>query len=52
MGTLLLFALVLMLCGSLTSWSYGRRWDHDPSGLSVALIILVVLVVTHAIGTH
>ena len=47
LGTILLVILVLMLIGSIPTWSHSRSWGYGPSGgLGVVVIILVALVLT------
>ena len=47
LGTILLVILVLMLIGSVPTWSHSRSWGYGPSGgLGVVVIILVALVLT------
>lgn len=47
LGTILLVVLVLMLIGSIPSWSHSRNWGYGPSGgLGVIAIIVVVLLMT------
>lgn len=46
LGTLLIILLVLMLLGSVPTWSHSRNWGYAPSGgLGLVLVILVVLVI-------
>ena len=47
LSTILLIILILLLLGALPSWPYSRGWGYGPSGLTlVLLVILVVLLVT------
>ena len=47
LGTILLVVLVLMLIGSIPSWSHSRNWGYGPSGgLGVIAVIVVVLLLT------
>jgi hypothetical protein len=42
--TVLLVVLVLLLLGALPAWPYSRSWGYGPSGVTGAvLLILVVL---------
>ena len=44
MGTILLILLVLVVLGTLPTYSHSRNWGYGPSGLgSLLLIVLVVL---------
>lgn len=44
LGTILLIVLVLMLIGSLPTWSHSRSWGYGPSGgLGLIFVILLVL---------
>ncbi len=47
LGTILLVVLVLMLIGSIPTWSHSRSWGYGPSGgVGVLVIILVALLLT------
>jgi Protein of unknown function (DUF3309) len=47
LGTILLIVLVLMLVGTLPTWSHSRSWGYGPSGgLGLVVVILVVLLLT------
>lgn len=47
LSTILLIILILMLLGALPTWPYSRAWGYGPSGLTlVLLVILVVLLAT------
>ena len=50
LGTILIVLLILVLLGSvgtLPRWSHSRSWGYGPSGLTlVLLVILVVLLAT------
>ena len=47
LGTILLVVVVLMLIGSIPSWSHSKSWGYGPSGgLAVAAVIVVVLLMT------
>lgn len=47
LGTILLVVLVLMLIGSIPSWSHSKSWGYGPSGgLAVVAVIVVVLLMT------
>ena len=47
LGTILLVVIVLMLIGSIPSWSHSKSWGYGPSGgLGVIAIIVVVLLMT------
>jgi hypothetical protein len=47
LGTILLVVLILMLIGSIPSWSHSKSWGYGPSGgLGVIVIIVVVLLLT------
>lgn len=44
LGTILIVVLILMLLGSVPSWSHSRSWGYGPSGgLGVVLLIVVIL---------
>ena len=46
-GTILLVILVLVLIGSIPTWSHSRNWGYGPSGgLGVVVLILLVLVLS------
>jgi len=47
LGTILLVVLVLMLLGSIPSWSHSKSWGYGPSGgIGILVIILIVLLLT------
>lgn len=47
LGTILIVVLVLMLVGSVPSWSHSKNWGYAPSGgVGLLLIILLVLLLT------
>ncbi|MGE0660985.1 MAG: DUF3309 family protein [Reyranellaceae bacterium] len=47
LGTILLIVLILLLLGALPAWPYSRSWGYGPSGVTlVIVIILVVLLLT------
>ena len=47
LGTILLVVVVLMLIGSIPSWSHSKSWGYGPScGLAVVAVIVVVLLMT------
>ncbi len=44
LGLILLIIVVLMLIGSIPSWSHSRNWGYGPSGgIGLVLVILIVL---------
>lgn len=46
LGTILLIVLILMVIGTLPTWSHSRSWGYGPSGgLGLIVLILIVLVV-------
>jgi hypothetical protein len=50
LGTILIVLFVLLLLGALPAWPHSRSWGYFPSGgLGLALVILLVLVLTHRI---
>lgn len=47
LGTILIVILVLVLLGTIPTWSHSRSWGYAPSGLvTVLLIVLIVLLLT------
>lgn len=47
LGTILIVILVLLLLGTIPTWSHSRSWGYAPSGLvTVLLIVLIVLLLT------
>jgi hypothetical protein len=49
-GTILLVVLILMLLGSVPTWPHSKNWGYGPTGgVSLLLVILVVLLLTHSI---
>lgn len=50
MTTFLIILLVLLLIGALPTWPHSRNWGYVPSGgLGFVLLLLVILVLTHAV---
>ena len=50
LGTILLVLVILMLVGSLPTWSHSRGWGYFPTGgLGLLFIILLVLVLMNKI---
>ena len=46
-GTILLVILVLVLIGSVPTWSHSRNWGYGPSGgVGVIVLILLILLLT------
>ena len=43
MGIILLIVLLLLVFGSLPTWSHSRSWGYRPSGL-LGIILVVVLI--------
>jgi len=43
MGTILLIILVLLLIGSLPTWSYSRSWGYRGSGLIGLFLVLLIV---------
>lgn len=44
LGMILLIVLILLLIGTVPSYSYSRDWGYGPSGiLGVLLIVLIIL---------
>jgi hypothetical protein len=44
LGTIVLIIVILLLLGSVPTWSYSSNWGYGPSGLlGVVVIILIVL---------
>lgn len=47
LSTILLIVLILILLGALPAWPHSRSWGYGPSGLTLVLVvILVVLLAT------
>ena len=47
MITILIILLILMLIGSVPTWSYSRNWGYSPSGLlGVVLLVVIILALT------
>ena len=45
---ILIVILVLMLIGSLPSWSYSRNWGYyGTGGIGTVLVIVVLLMLLH-----
>ena len=43
LGTILLIILILALLGSIPAWPYSRGWGYGPSGISLVLVVVIVL---------
>jgi len=47
LGTILLVVVILMLVGTLPTWSHSRQWGYFPSGgLGLVFLVLIVLLLT------
>jgi hypothetical protein len=47
MLTILFIVVLLMLLGSIPTWSHSRNWGYFPSGgLGLLALVLVVLLLT------
>jgi len=45
LGTILIIVLVLMLIGSLPTYSYSRKWGYYPiGGIGLVLLVIIILV--------
>ena len=45
--TILLILFVLMMIGTIPTWSHSRNWGYGPSGgMGLVVIVLVVLLIT------
>ena len=50
MGLILLIVLILLLVGSLPTWSHSRKWGYGPTGgVGLLLLVLIVLLVMNVI---
>ena len=43
LATILLIVLILILLGAIPAWPYSRNWGYGPSGLTLVLVILLVV---------
>jgi hypothetical protein len=43
LGTILLIVLIIILLGAIPTWPYSRNWGYGPSGLTLVLVILLVV---------
>jgi len=43
LSTFLLIVLILLLIGVLPTWPYSRNWGYYPSGLSLVVVLIVVV---------
>jgi hypothetical protein len=41
--TILLIVLILILLGAIPTWPYSRNWGYGPSGITLVLVILLVV---------
>jgi hypothetical protein len=48
LSTILLIVLIFVLLGVLPAWPHSRSWGYGPSGLT--LVLLVILIVMLATG--
>ncbi|HVK99055.1 MAG TPA: DUF3309 family protein [Dongiaceae bacterium] len=49
-GSLVLLVLLLVLVGSLPTWTYSSGWGYRPTGVvGLALLITLILVLTGTI---
>ena len=42
-STILLIVLIVILLGAAPTWPYSRGWGYGPSGLTLVLVLLVVV---------
>jgi len=44
LGLILLILLIMILLGTLPTYSYSKKWGYAPSGIvTVLLVVLIVL---------
>jgi hypothetical protein len=43
LGTILLIVLIIILLGAIPTWPYSRGWGYGPSGVTLVLVILLVV---------
>ena len=41
--TILLIVLILILLGAIPAWPYSRNWGYGPSGVTLVLVIIIVV---------
>jgi hypothetical protein len=47
LGTILIVVVILMIVGTLPTWSHSRQWGYFPSGgLGLIFLILIILLLT------
>jgi hypothetical protein len=50
MGLILLIILILILLGTIPTWSHSRNWGYGPSGgIGLILVIVLILYLLHVI---
>jgi len=42
-GTILLIVLILVLLGSIPTWSYSRSWGYGPSGIIGTVVVILII---------
>ena len=43
LSTILLIVLIIILLGAIPTWPHSRSWGYGPSGLTLVLVILLVV---------
>jgi len=43
LSTILLIVLIIILLGAIPTWPYSRSWGYGPSGITLVLVILLVV---------
>ncbi|EKO39875.1 MAG: Protein of unknown function (DUF3309) [Solidesulfovibrio magneticus str. Maddingley MBC34] len=42
-GTILLIVLILVLLGTIPTWSHSRSWGYGPSGIIGTIVVILII---------
>jgi hypothetical protein len=42
-GTILLIVLILVLLGTIPTWSHSRSWGYGPSGIIGTVVVILII---------
>jgi hypothetical protein len=42
-GTILLIVLILVLVGTIPTWSHSRSWGYGPSGIIGTVVVILII---------
>lgn len=46
LSTILLVILILILLGALPAWPHSRSWGYGPSGVTLVLLVIVIVLLS------